>query len=76
MQKNNKNHVKKGVYQRLGVTFYCIFCMILSGFPLIFCLFCSVSDRKSCFSVRKSISTSERRTEHPFAGQNSQHTLV
>ena len=28
--------------------------MILSGFPLIFCLFCSVSDGKSCFNVRKS----------------------
>ena len=35
---------------------------------LIFCLFCSVSDEKSCFSVRKSIFTSERRAEHPFAG--------
>ena len=33
--------------------------MILSGFPLIFCLFCSVSDGKSCFSIRKSISTSD-----------------
>ena len=43
MQKNNKNHVLKGVYQRLGVTLN---------------LFCSVSDGKSCFSVRKSILTS------------------
>ena len=46
--------------------------MILSGFPLISCLFCSFSDGKSCFSVRKSISTSEGCTEHPFAGQNTQ----
>ena len=37
-----------------------------------FFLFCSVSDGKSCFSVRKSISTSERRAEHPFANQNTQ----
>ena len=33
-------------------------------------LFCSVSDGKSCFSVRKSISTSKRHAEHPFAGRN------
>ena len=38
-----------------------------------FCLFCSVSDGKSCFCVRKSISTSQRRAEHPFAGRNTQH---
>ena len=29
-----------------------MFCMILSGFPLILSLFCSVSDGKSCCSVR------------------------
>ena len=52
-----------------------IFCMILSGFLLFFCLFCSVSDGKSCFSVRKFISTSEQCAEHPFAGQNTQHPL-
>ena len=46
--------------------------MILSGFPLIFCLFCSVSDRKSCSSVWKLISTSERHAEHLLAGQNTQ----
>ena len=36
------------------------------GFPLIFCLFCSASDGKSCFSVRKSISTSKQHAEHPY----------
>ena len=35
-------------------------------------LFCSVSDGKSCFSIRKSISTSKRHGEHPFASQNTQ----
>ena len=49
-----------------------IFCMILSGFLLFFCLFCSVSDGKSFFSVRKSISTSEWHAEHPFTGRNTQ----
>ena len=39
-------------------------------------LICSVSDGKSCFSVRKSILTSKRRAEHPFAGQNTQHMLA
>ena len=38
-----------------------------------FFLFCSISDGKCCFSVRKSILTSERHAEHPFAGQNTQH---
>ena len=52
-QKNNKNHVLKGVYQHL---------------------FCWVSDGKSCFSVRKPILTSERHTEHLFAGQNIQQS--
>ena len=47
--------------------------MILSGFPLIFVFFCSNSDGKSCLSIRKSISTSERHVEHLFAGQNTQH---
>ena len=41
-----------------------MFCMILSGFPLIFCSFISISDGKSCFSVKKCISTSKRRAEH------------
>ena len=41
----------------------CMICMNLSGFPLIFCLFCSISDRKSCFSIRKSILTNERCAE-------------
>ena len=49
--------------------------MILSGFPLIFCLSCSVSDGKSCLSVRNTISTSERHAEHPFAGRNTQHLV-
>ena len=35
-------------------------------------LFCSVSVGKSCFSLRKSILTSERRVEHLFAGLNTQ----
>ena len=39
----------------------------------VVCLFCSVSDRKSSFSVRKSILTSKRHAEHPFACQNTQH---
>ena len=51
-----------------------LLCMILCGFPLIFCLFCSVSDGKSCFSIRKSILTSKRRAEHPFAGRNTQQS--
>ena len=38
-------------------------------------LFCSVSDIKSCFSVKKLISTSQWHAEHPFAGQNTQHTF-
>ena len=29
-------------------------------------------DLKSCFRVKKMISTSERRAEHPFAGRNTQ----
>ena len=49
-----------------------MFCIILSGFPLISCLFCFVSDGKSCFSVRKSILTSKRHAEHLFAGRNTQ----
>ena len=39
-----------------------MFCMILSGFLSSFCLFCSVSDRKICFSIRKPIPTSVRTT--------------
>ena len=39
--------------------------MILSSFVLLVM-------EKSCFSVRKSISTNERHVEHPFAGQNTQ----
>ena len=53
-----------------------MFCMIWSGFPLIFCLFCSVSDRQNCFSIRKSILTSERCAEQLFAGQNTQQRGV
>ena len=30
-------------------------------------------DGKSCCSIKKLISTSERHAEHPFAGQNTQH---
>ena len=40
----------------------------------IFSLFCSVSDGKSCFSIKKFILTSKRHAEHLFAGQNTQHT--
>ena len=36
-------------------------------------LYNTVSDGKSCFSVKKLISTSEQRAEHPFAGRNTQH---
>ena len=35
-------------------------------------LFCSFSDGNNCFSIRKSILTSKRHAEHPFAGQNTQ----
>ena len=28
---------------------------------------------KSCFSVKKFISTSKRHVKHPFAGRNTQH---
>ena len=38
-----------------------------------FLFFCSVSVGKCCFSIRKSISTSERHAEHPFTGGNTQH---
>ena len=38
----------------------------------LFSLFSSSNDGKSCFSVKKLISTSERCVEHPFAGQNTQ----
>ena len=30
-------------------------------------------DKKSCFSFKKNISTTEQRAEHPFAGWNTQH---
>ena len=30
---------------------------------------------KSCFSVKKLISTCERRAEHPFAGRNTQQAV-
>ena len=63
MQKITKNPGFKGVHQRLDVT--------LKG-----CLYCSVSDWKSCFSIRKSISTSEQRAVHQFAGQNTQQAFV
>ena len=33
-------------------------------------------DVKSCFSIKKLISISERRAEHPFAGRNTQHIKV
>ena len=32
-------------------------------------------DGKSCYSVKKLISTSKRRAEHPFASQNTQYIL-
>ena len=35
----------------------------------------TVSDGKCCFSVRKSISTSEWCAEHPFPDRNTQHPL-
>ena len=31
-------------------------------------------DRKTCFSIKIMILTSDRHAEHPFAGQNPQHT--
>ena len=58
MQKITKKHIKKGVYQHLGVT--------LKLF--LFSFFSFVSDGKSCFSIKKLISTSEGSAEHPFAG--------
>ena len=67
MQKITKKiQVLRGVYQRLGVN---------SLTPLIFCLFCSISGGKSCFSVRKSISISERHAKHLFAGRKTQQSL-
>ena len=47
--------------------------VIKGGLPAFRCLFCSVCDGKSCLSIRKSISSRERRVEHLFAGQNTQH---
>ena len=32
-------------------------------------------DGKSCFSLKKMISTSEWRAEHPLAGQNTQQLI-
>ena len=60
--------LKKGVYQRLGVT-------LKRGFAFFFFI-SSISDGKSCFSVKKLISTNERRAEHRLAGRNSQHSSV
>ena len=40
------------------------------------CLFFSVSNGKSCFSIRKLILTSEWHAEHPFAGWNTQQAAV
>ena len=61
---------------RKGGYFPPLLCMILCGIPLIFCLFCSASDGKSCFSIRKSILTREWCAEHPFAGQNTQQITL
>ena len=41
----------------------------------LFSLFCSVSDGKSFFSVKKIISTSKWHVEHPYAGGNTQQKL-
>ena len=49
---------------------------LFANFKVIKCLFCSVSDGKSGFSVRKSISTSEQCAEHPFAGLNTQQKII
>ena len=64
-------HKKKA--SKSNTHFYCMFHMILSSFHLISCLFCSISDGKSCFSVRESIWTREWHAENPFAGRNTQH---
>ena len=45
--------------------------MIFCYFPL-FHTFLIKKYAKSCFRVKKLISTSQRRAEHPFAGQNTQ----
>ena len=50
-------------------------CLFLCGFPFFFLYFVPLLT-KSCFSVEKLISTSERHAEHPFASWNTQHTTV
>ena len=44
--------------------------------PDSFYTFTSNNDGKSCISIRKSISTSEQRAEHPLAGRSTQHVIV
>ena len=51
------------------------FCLFLCAFAF-FSFFFSVSDRKTCFSIKKLIQTSEQHAEHPFAGQNTQQSTV
>ena len=55
--------------KRLVDPFYDMF------FWLIFAFFTFMMEkhRKSCFSVKKMISTSEQHAKHPFVGQNTQH---
>ena len=47
--------------------------MVKINFLMLKQLFVYFLVNKSCFSVRKSISTSKRCAEHPFAGRNTQH---
>ena len=52
--------LKGNTFLLVDPSFIACFCAAL---PL-FSLFCSDSDGKSCFSIKKLISTSERRAEH------------
>ena len=63
--------LKSNTFWLVNLSFIACFC---AGFlSFLFYLFCSVSDWKSCFSIKKMISTSERHAEHTFAGRNTQH---
>ena len=64
-QKETLKHVKKGVYQRLGVTLKRWLTPISWLTP----------EQYVCFSIRKSVSTNERRAEHSFPGRNTQQMI-
>ena len=50
--------------------------VIKGALPTFMCLFSSASDGKSCFNIKKLISTSKQCAQHPFAGQNKQHLSI